>query len=103
MTETRPVTFPDLAGYKRAGRRIVVLTCYDAPFARLLDLKEGDILLLDTAEEGTLPVTVQGRPKLRGTPAVVGGSMALVVEAAMAPEQAVGIHPAPVPPAAARN
>ncbi len=54
------------------------------PFARLLDLKEGDVILLDTAEEGTLPVTIQGRHKLRGAPAVVGGSMALVIEAPLA-------------------
>ena len=45
MTETRPVTFPDLAGYKRTGRRIVVLTCYDALFARLLD-DTVDVLLV---------------------------------------------------------
>lgn len=45
MTETRAVTFPDLAGFKRAGRKIVVLTCYDALFARLLD-DAVDVLLV---------------------------------------------------------
>jgi flagellar motor switch protein FliM len=80
-----------------------VFGCATMPFARLLDLKEGDVLLLDTAEEGTLPVTVQGRAKLRGTPAVVGGSMALVVEAALAPDQASSLHPIPATPSAARN
>ncbi len=35
--EGRAVTFPDLAARKRAGQKIVVLTCYDALFARLLD------------------------------------------------------------------
>lgn len=45
MTETRAVTFPDLAGYKRSGRKIVVLTCYDALFARLLD-EAVDVLLV---------------------------------------------------------
>jgi 3-methyl-2-oxobutanoate hydroxymethyltransferase len=45
MTEARAVTFPDLPGFKRAGRKIVVLTCYDALFARLLD-DAVDILLV---------------------------------------------------------
>ncbi len=50
------------------------------PFARLLDLKEGDVLLLDTDEGRPLPVIVQGREKLRGTPTVSGGSLAMLVE-----------------------
>jgi 3-methyl-2-oxobutanoate hydroxymethyltransferase len=38
MTEpARPFTVPDLREWKRIGRRITVLTCYDALFARLLD------------------------------------------------------------------
>ena len=55
------------------------------PFARFLELKEGDVLLLDSNEVGTLPVLVEGREKLRGTPSVSAGSMALVVERALAP------------------
>jgi 3-methyl-2-oxobutanoate hydroxymethyltransferase len=36
----------DLPAWKEAGRRLVVLTCYDAAFARLLDRAEVDILLV---------------------------------------------------------
>jgi 3-methyl-2-oxobutanoate hydroxymethyltransferase len=35
--EPRPLTVPDLREMKAAGRKITVLTCYDALFARLLD------------------------------------------------------------------
>jgi len=55
------------------------------PFARFLELKEGDVLILDSNEIGTLPVLVQGREKLRGTPSVSGGSMALVVDHGLTP------------------
>jgi len=37
VSDGRAVTFPDLAVRKRSGQKIVVLTCYDALFARLLD------------------------------------------------------------------
>jgi flagellar motor switch protein FliM len=49
-------------------------------FSKLLDLAVGDVLLLDSDEGKPLPVVVQGREKLTGTPTVSGGSMALVVE-----------------------
>ena len=35
--EAKPLTIPDLREMKAAGRRVTVLTCYDALFARLLD------------------------------------------------------------------
>jgi 3-methyl-2-oxobutanoate hydroxymethyltransferase len=35
--EPKPLTVPDLRDMKAAGRKITVLTCYDALFARLLD------------------------------------------------------------------
>jgi 3-methyl-2-oxobutanoate hydroxymethyltransferase len=44
--EARPLTVLDLAAMKAAGRRIVVLTCYDAAFARLLEQAEVDVLLV---------------------------------------------------------
>src|SRR6476646_3604497 len=44
--DARPVTVLDLAAMKAAGRRIVMLTCYDAAFARLLDQAGGDVLLV---------------------------------------------------------
>jgi 3-methyl-2-oxobutanoate hydroxymethyltransferase len=37
MTAPKPLTVPDLRDLKREGRKITVLTCYDALFARLLD------------------------------------------------------------------
>jgi 3-methyl-2-oxobutanoate hydroxymethyltransferase len=44
--ESRPLTVPDLTAMKAAGRRVVVLTCYDAAFARLLDASDVDVLLV---------------------------------------------------------
>ena len=47
MTEVpKPVTVHDLLKMKERGERIVVLTCYDALFARLLDASDIDILLV---------------------------------------------------------
>ncbi len=42
----RPLTMPDLATRKRDGRRLVMLTCYDALFARLLESAGVDIMLV---------------------------------------------------------
>jgi 3-methyl-2-oxobutanoate hydroxymethyltransferase len=44
--EPRPLTAPDLAALKASGRRIVMLTCYDATFARLLQELDVDVLLV---------------------------------------------------------
>jgi len=44
--DARPMTVPDLLAMKAAGRRIVMLTCYDAAFARLLEQADVDILLV---------------------------------------------------------
>jgi len=47
MTEApKPVTVHELQKMKERGERIVVLTCYDALFARLLDASDIDILLV---------------------------------------------------------
>jgi 3-methyl-2-oxobutanoate hydroxymethyltransferase len=35
--EQKPLTIPDLREMKATGRKVAVLTCYDALFARLLD------------------------------------------------------------------
>src|SRR2546425_4405729 len=45
-TEPRPLTVLDLLAMKAAGRRVVVLTCYDATFARLLEDAGVDVLLV---------------------------------------------------------
>jgi 3-methyl-2-oxobutanoate hydroxymethyltransferase len=45
-TEPRPLTVLDLLAMKAAGRRIVMLTCYDAVFARLLEQADVDVLLV---------------------------------------------------------
>lgn len=42
----RPVTTHDLLAMKTRGERIVMLTCYDALFARLLDRCRVDVLLV---------------------------------------------------------
>jgi 3-methyl-2-oxobutanoate hydroxymethyltransferase len=44
--DPRPLTVVDLPAMKAAGRRIVMLTCYDAAFARLLEQAEVDVLLV---------------------------------------------------------
>jgi 3-methyl-2-oxobutanoate hydroxymethyltransferase len=44
--DARPRSVLDLAAWKAAGKRLVVLTCYDAAFARLLDRAEVDVLLV---------------------------------------------------------
>ncbi len=55
------------------------------PFARLLELEAGHVLLLDTDESKPIPVIVQGREKMMGSPTVAGGSLALVVEQPLRP------------------
>jgi 3-methyl-2-oxobutanoate hydroxymethyltransferase len=44
--DPRPLTVVDFPAMKAAGRRIVMLTCYDAAFARLLEQAEVDVLLV---------------------------------------------------------
>jgi 3-methyl-2-oxobutanoate hydroxymethyltransferase len=44
--DPRPLTAPDLLALKASARRIVMLTCYDATFARLLQELDVDVLLV---------------------------------------------------------
>ncbi|AKU93016.1 flagellar motor switch protein FliM [Vulgatibacter incomptus] len=53
--------------------------------ARLLELGEGDVLLLGTEESSALPLFVEGREKLSGHPMVVHGGMAVKLERAFRP------------------
>lgn len=46
MTSDRPVTTLELAAHKREGRRIVMVTAYDALFARLVEQAGVDVVLV---------------------------------------------------------
>jgi 3-methyl-2-oxobutanoate hydroxymethyltransferase len=60
------MTVPELVAWKRAGRKIPVLTCYDVTFARILDRCGIPVLLVGDSlgqvvlgHESTLPVTLE--------------------------------------------
>ena len=85
---TRPITVPDIRSRKQGGRRIVMLTAYDCPTARLLDQAGVDIILVGDSlantvlgYDSTLPVTMDemlhhARAVVRGTRrALVVGDM----------------------------
>jgi 3-methyl-2-oxobutanoate hydroxymethyltransferase len=82
---TRPVTVPDIRSVRTSGRRLVMLTAYDFPTARLLDAAGVDVLLVGDSlgnnvlgYDSTLPVTME--EMLHHTRAVVRGTRrALVV------------------------
>ncbi|CAA9329791.1 MAG: 3-methyl-2-oxobutanoate hydroxymethyltransferase [uncultured Lysobacter sp.] len=61
----KPMTVPALADAKRDGRKLVMLTCYDAGFARVMDAAGIDLVLVGDSlgmvvqgHGSTLPVTV---------------------------------------------
>ncbi|MFD0726839.1 3-methyl-2-oxobutanoate hydroxymethyltransferase [Lysobacter brunescens] len=63
--EDKPWTVPALADAKRAGRKLAMLTAYDAVFARVLDQNGADLILVGDSlgmvvkgHASTLPVTV---------------------------------------------
>ena len=67
MTEAvrKPVTLPTLRRMKTKGRKITMVTAYDATFARMIDEAGADVLLVGDSlgmvvqgRETTLPVTV---------------------------------------------
>ena len=55
-TSTKPVTVPQLAAMREAGHKLVMLTCYDAGFARTLDANGVDLILIGDS----LGMVVQG-------------------------------------------
>ncbi len=64
--DSKPWTVPALAEAKREGRKLVMLTAYDAGFARVVDANGVDLVLVGDSlgmvvqgQESTLPVTVQ--------------------------------------------
>lgn len=67
------------------------------PLHRLLELQVGDVLVLSTSEGEPLPVTVQGRPKLTGSPEVSGGNLAVRVERTLPALPALSSAPGPTP------
>ncbi|RMH93011.1 3-methyl-2-oxobutanoate hydroxymethyltransferase [Lysobacter pythonis] len=52
----KPVTVPELAALRAAGRKLTMLTCYDAGFARALDGNGIDLILIGDS----LGMVVQG-------------------------------------------
>ena len=65
VSDDRPVTVPRLRKMKRDGKRITMVTAYDATFARLFDDAGMDVLLVGDSLgmvvqglDSTLPVTV---------------------------------------------
>ena len=61
----KPITVPGLAEARRAGRRLAMLTAYDAGFARVFDANGADLILVGDSlgmvvqgHDSTLPVTV---------------------------------------------
>ena len=97
----RKVTAPDLLSMKERGEKITVLTAYDYPTARLLELAGIDVALVGDSlgnvvlgYENTLPVTMD--EMLHHVKAVARGSVRALVVADMpylsyqiSPEQAV--------------
>lgn len=59
-------------------------------FSKLLDLKVGDLLVLEGSESSPLPIFVQGRRKLAGAPRVAGGSLAVVLDRGLDDRRGVG-------------
>jgi 3-methyl-2-oxobutanoate hydroxymethyltransferase len=83
--KSKRVTTAELAAMKHAGRKIVMLTAYDALFAGLLDQAGVDVILVGDSvgpvlagEETTLPVTL-GQMIYHGRSVQRGTSHALVV------------------------
>ncbi len=73
------ITIPDLVAKKAKGEKLVAITAYDAPFARLADDAGADILLVGDSlamtvlgHQSTVPVTMD--EMLHHTRAVVRGS-----------------------------
>ena len=62
----KPITVPGLAEARRAGRRLAMLTAYDAGFARVFDANGADLILVGDSlgmvvqgHDSTLPVSTE--------------------------------------------
>lgn len=65
-SETKAVSVPQLAQARAEGRKLVMLTCYDASFARVIDAADIDLILIGDSlgmvvqgHDSTLPVQVE--------------------------------------------
>lgn len=65
MGSTKKITAPQIASYKRKGRKVVMITAYDATFARLAEAGGADMVLVGDSlgmvvqgHDSTLPVTL---------------------------------------------
>jgi flagellar motor switch protein FliM len=65
-------------------------------FEELLDLEVGDLISLDADERALLPIYVQGRRKLAGSPCVAAGSLALRIERDLATTHLAEFSDSPV-------
>jgi 3-methyl-2-oxobutanoate hydroxymethyltransferase len=85
LQDEKPVTLTGLGKMRAEGRKIAMLTCYDASFAALLDRCGVDVLLVGDSlgntiqgQSGTLPVTLE--QMVYHTECVVrGGGRAFIV------------------------
>jgi len=66
MSRSAEVTVRTLAGMKRDGEKIAVLTCYDASFTRILESAGVEVILVGDSlgmviqgHENTIPVTIE--------------------------------------------
>ena len=66
QADSKPWTVPALAEAKREGRKLVMLTAYDASFARAFEANGADLILIGDSlgmvvqgHDSTLPVTVE--------------------------------------------
>jgi flagellar motor switch protein FliM len=71
-------------------------------FSKMLELKVGDLMILEASESSPLPVYVQGRRKMTGSPRVAGGSLAVMLDSGLSASPASPSHPFSAPVGHAR-
>jgi flagellar motor switch protein FliM len=71
-------------------------------FSKMLELKVGDLMILEASESSPLPVYVQGRRKMTGSPRVAGGSLAVMLDSGLSASPASPSQPFSAPVGHAR-